>query len=72
MPATVPSQVERIQAAVTHAHGGVLPWGVRSAPRLAGKSLALAETPPPCPRVAEFDPAASTLSSVLKHQRKGV
>ena len=60
-PATVPCQGERARV------GGPMPMdgfsrgqsGLRSA--WVAKSLALSETPPPCPEAADLDRAASTL-----------
>ena len=72
VPDTVMCQVERIQAGVTHAHGRVHPWEVRPAPSLGGLEPGWAETPPPCPKAGDFDPAPLTLSTVLNQPRKGV
>ena len=50
--ATVPRPVDMDSAGGTHAHGWVLPWGLRPAPAWVAKSPPSAQTAPPCPEAA--------------------
>ena len=53
-PATVMRQVKRARAGGPHHRGRVLQGPLRPAPRLGPKSLALAQTAPPCPEVSKW------------------
>ena len=59
-PAKLPCQVEQARRRGTNANGWVLPWGHLLRPSCAAKSIAFAQTAPPCREAANLDPAPST------------